>query len=69
MPHLPAHLSLHRYTLLPLGVLQVSGVRQQDAGVFRCVATNIANTRYSHEAMLNITGGWTRMKHVIYLLS
>uniref|UniRef100_A0A8C5DL88 Immunoglobulin superfamily DCC subclass member 3 n=1 Tax=Gouania willdenowi TaxID=441366 RepID=A0A8C5DL88_GOUWI len=46
-----------RYTLLPMGVLQVTGVRQVDAGVFRCVAANIANTRYSHEASLNVTGG------------
>lgn len=47
---------MSRYTLLPMGILQVTGVRQVDAGVFRCVATNIANTRYSHEAVLNVTG-------------
>uniref|UniRef100_A0A3B4B3K2 Immunoglobulin superfamily DCC subclass member 3 n=1 Tax=Periophthalmus magnuspinnatus TaxID=409849 RepID=A0A3B4B3K2_9GOBI len=47
----------NRYTLLPMGILQVTGVRQVDAGVFRCVATNIANTRYSHDATLNVTGG------------
>uniref|UniRef100_A0A3Q3DPY7 Immunoglobulin superfamily DCC subclass member 3-like n=1 Tax=Hippocampus comes TaxID=109280 RepID=A0A3Q3DPY7_HIPCM len=46
----------NRYTLLPMGVLQVTAVRQADVGGFRCVATNIANTRYSHEAVLNITG-------------
>uniref|UniRef100_A0AAV2K3M2 Immunoglobulin superfamily DCC subclass member 3 n=1 Tax=Knipowitschia caucasica TaxID=637954 RepID=A0AAV2K3M2_KNICA len=45
-----------RYTLLPMGILQVTGVRQADTGVFRCVATNIANTRYSHNATLNISG-------------
>ncbi|KAK7898697.1 hypothetical protein WMY93_019550 [Mugilogobius chulae] len=45
-----------RYTLLPMGILQVTGVRQADAGVFRCVATNIANTRYSHDATLNVSG-------------
>ncbi|KAF1381205.1 hypothetical protein PFLUV_G00151170 [Perca fluviatilis] len=50
----------NRYTLLPMGILQVTGVRQADAGVFRCVAANPANTRYSHEAMLNITGGVLR---------
>ncbi|XP_028452710.1 immunoglobulin superfamily DCC subclass member 3 [Perca flavescens] len=50
----------NRYTLLPMGILQVTGVRQADAGVFRCVAANPANTRYSHEAMLNITGGALR---------
>lgn len=62
---LPAHIlylsSLSRYTLLPMGILQVTGVRQVDAGVFRCVATNPANTRFSHEAVLNITGRWTNM--------
>ncbi|XP_061684452.1 immunoglobulin superfamily DCC subclass member 3 isoform X2 [Syngnathoides biaculeatus] len=50
----------HRYTLLPMGILQVTGVRQEDVGVFRCFATNIANTRYSHEAILNVTGGAVR---------
>ena len=49
-------LSSSRYVLLPKGILQVTAVRQGDAGIFRCVATNVANTRYSHEAMLNITG-------------
>lgn len=59
MPHLHCDLSyLSRYTLLPMGILQVTGVRKADAGVFRCVATNIANTRYSHEATLNVTGRW-----------
>ncbi|KAI3358058.1 hypothetical protein L3Q82_002967 [Scortum barcoo] len=53
----PLDTSDNRYTLLPMGILQVTGVRQTDAGVFRCVATNIANTRYSHVAMLNITDG------------
>ncbi|KAM9307152.1 immunoglobulin superfamily DCC subclass member 3 [Pholidichthys leucotaenia] len=50
----------NRYTLLPMGILQVTGVRKEDAGVFRCVATNIANTRYSHEASLNVTGAASR---------
>ncbi|KTF83739.1 hypothetical protein cypCar_00003696 [Cyprinus carpio] len=49
-----------RYTLLPMGILQITGVKKSDAGVYRCVATNIANTRYSHEAYLNITGGVPR---------
>ncbi|KAM6968153.1 immunoglobulin superfamily DCC subclass member 3-like [Aplochiton taeniatus] len=44
-----------RYTLLPYGVLQITGVRRGDSGVFRCVANNIANTRYSHEAQLTVT--------------
>lgn len=52
----PPHLS--RYTLLPMGILQVTGVRRIDAGVYRCMASNIANTRFSHEAVLNVTGEW-----------
>ncbi|XP_059412389.1 immunoglobulin superfamily DCC subclass member 3-like isoform X2 [Carassius carassius] len=49
-----------RYTLLPMGILQITGVKKSDTGVYRCVATNIANTRYSHEAYLNVTGGVPR---------
>ncbi|XP_068425810.1 immunoglobulin superfamily DCC subclass member 3-like, partial [Clinocottus analis] len=44
-----------RYTLLPHGVLQVTAVRRTDSGLFRCVASNIANTRYSREAQLSVT--------------
>uniref|UniRef100_UPI003AABEAA8 immunoglobulin superfamily DCC subclass member 3 n=1 Tax=Centroberyx gerrardi TaxID=166262 RepID=UPI003AABEAA8 len=56
----PLSTSNNRYTLLPMGILQVTGVRQADAGIYRCVASNIANTRYSHEATLNVTGGAPR---------
>ncbi|XP_061570641.1 immunoglobulin superfamily DCC subclass member 3-like [Cololabis saira] len=49
-----------RYTLLPNGVLQITSVRRSDSGLFRCVAANIANTRYSHEAQLSITGAGSR---------
>ncbi|XP_029918852.1 immunoglobulin superfamily DCC subclass member 3 [Myripristis murdjan] len=49
-----------RYTLLPMGILQVTGVQQTDAGIYRCVASNIANTRYSREAVLNVTDGAPR---------
>ncbi|XP_042566629.1 immunoglobulin superfamily DCC subclass member 3-like [Clupea harengus] len=58
-----------RYTLLPMGILQITGVRRSDAGLVRCVATNIANTRYSHEAQLNITGGPPRVYKEPVILS
>ncbi|KAM9405645.1 immunoglobulin superfamily DCC subclass member 3-like [Salvelinus alpinus] len=45
----------NRSTILPTGILQITGVRRADSGVYRCVATNIANTRYSHEAQLTVT--------------
>ncbi|XP_016108692.1 immunoglobulin superfamily DCC subclass member 3-like [Sinocyclocheilus grahami] len=46
----------NRYTLLPNGILHITGVCQADSGSYRCVAKNIANTRYSHEAQLSVTG-------------
>ncbi|XP_062847627.1 immunoglobulin superfamily DCC subclass member 3 [Trichomycterus rosablanca] len=49
-----------RYTLLPNGILQITGVRHEDGGFFRCMAKNIANTRYSHEAQLTVTGAASR---------
>uniref|UniRef100_A0A6Q2X857 Uncharacterized protein n=1 Tax=Esox lucius TaxID=8010 RepID=A0A6Q2X857_ESOLU len=51
----------NRYILLPMGILQVTGVRRVDAGVYRCMASNIANRRFSHEALLNVTGGASRI--------
>ncbi|XP_075867852.1 immunoglobulin superfamily DCC subclass member 3 [Nelusetta ayraudi] len=59
----------NRYTLLPKGILQVTGVKQVDRGVFRCVASNIANTRYSNEATLNITGTASRIYKEPVILS
>uniref|UniRef100_H3CB81 Immunoglobulin superfamily, DCC subclass, member 3 n=1 Tax=Tetraodon nigroviridis TaxID=99883 RepID=H3CB81_TETNG len=56
----PLSTSDSRYTLLPAGVLQITGVQQTDSGLFRCVASNIANTRYSHEAQLSITAAGSR---------
>ncbi|KAM6958731.1 immunoglobulin superfamily DCC subclass member 3-like [Aplochiton taeniatus] len=56
----PLSISDNRYTLLPMGILQVTGVRRVDAGVYRCMASNIANTRFSHNATLNVTGGGSR---------
>ncbi|ETE63018.1 Immunoglobulin superfamily DCC subclass member 3, partial [Ophiophagus hannah] len=46
----------YRFTLLPAGILQITGARQSDVGTYRCVARNIANTRYSQEAALSISG-------------
>ncbi|GAA6226730.1 immunoglobulin superfamily DCC subclass member 3-like [Lates japonicus] len=65
----PLNTTDNRYTLLPMGILQVTGVRQADAGIFRCVATNPANTRYSHDAMLNVTGGASRIYKEPVILS
>uniref|UniRef100_A0A096MB29 Ig-like domain-containing protein n=1 Tax=Poecilia formosa TaxID=48698 RepID=A0A096MB29_POEFO len=65
----PLNTSDSRYTLLPMGILQVTGVRKADTGIFRCVATNIANTRYSHDATLNVTGGAPRIYKEPVILS
>uniref|UniRef100_A0A3B4EN12 Immunoglobulin superfamily DCC subclass member 3 n=1 Tax=Pygocentrus nattereri TaxID=42514 RepID=A0A3B4EN12_PYGNA len=59
----------NRFTLLPMGILQITGTKRLDAGVYRCVATNIANTRYSHEAQLNVTGGASRIYKEPVILS
>ncbi|XP_030048641.1 immunoglobulin superfamily DCC subclass member 3 [Microcaecilia unicolor] len=45
-----------RYTLLPTGVLQITGLRTEDAGLYRCVATNLASVKFSPEAKLTISG-------------
>ncbi|KAF5925348.1 hypothetical protein HPG69_001792 [Diceros bicornis minor] len=45
-----------RYTLLPKGVLQITGLRAEDSGVFYCVASNIASVRVSHGARLTVSG-------------
>ncbi|XP_047455016.1 immunoglobulin superfamily DCC subclass member 3-like [Mugil cephalus] len=58
-----------RYTLLPNGVLQITGVRRTDAGLFRCMASNIANTRYSHEAQLSVTVAGSRIYQEPVILS
>ncbi|XP_043358202.1 immunoglobulin superfamily DCC subclass member 3-like [Dermochelys coriacea] len=46
----------HRFTLLPAGILQITGVQRADVGSYRCVASNIANSRCSQEAQLAISG-------------
>ncbi|XP_059194995.1 immunoglobulin superfamily DCC subclass member 3-like [Centropristis striata] len=58
-----------RYTLLPNGVLQITAVRRTDSGFFRCVASNIANTRYSNEAQLSVTGAGSRTYREPVILS
>ncbi|CAM5132512.1 unnamed protein product [Natator depressus] len=45
----------HRFTLLPAGILQIAGVQRADVGSYRCVASNIANSRCSQEAQLAIS--------------
>uniref|UniRef100_A0A5F8G6U1 Immunoglobulin superfamily DCC subclass member 3 n=1 Tax=Monodelphis domestica TaxID=13616 RepID=A0A5F8G6U1_MONDO len=45
----------HRFTLLPAGILQITNVGQSDVGTYRCVARNVANTRYSQEAQLALS--------------
>ena len=49
-------LSLPRYTLLPTGVLQITGLRLEDSGVFHCVAHNSAGVKRSAAASLSVTG-------------
>uniref|UniRef100_A0AAV2MDY0 Ig-like domain-containing protein n=1 Tax=Knipowitschia caucasica TaxID=637954 RepID=A0AAV2MDY0_KNICA len=58
-----------RYTLLPVGILQIASVSRTDAGLFRCVASNIANTRYSDEAQLSVTVSGPRLYQEPVILS
>nr|XP_055175551.1 immunoglobulin superfamily DCC subclass member 3 isoform X2 [Nyctereutes procyonoides] len=52
----PINTDDERYTLLPKGVLQITGLRAEDSGVFHCVASNIASVRVSHGARLTVSG-------------
>ncbi|KAM7159350.1 immunoglobulin superfamily DCC subclass member 3 isoform 2-T2 [Molossus nigricans] len=52
----PVDTDNERYTLLPKGVLQITGLRAEDSGVFHCVASNIASVRVSHGARLTVSG-------------
>ncbi|EHA98475.1 Immunoglobulin superfamily DCC subclass member 3, partial [Heterocephalus glaber] len=52
----PIDTANERYTLLPKGVLQITGLRAEDGGVFHCVASNIASVRISHGARLTVSG-------------
>ncbi|KAL4642042.1 immunoglobulin superfamily DCC subclass member 4-like [Arapaima gigas] len=46
-----------RFISLPNGVLQILRVQEEDAGIYRCVATNSARKRISQEATLTVTAG------------
>ncbi|XP_026864749.2 immunoglobulin superfamily DCC subclass member 3 [Electrophorus electricus] len=52
----PVDTSDERYTLLPTGVLQITGVRPDDGGVFCCVAHNSAGVKHSAGARLTVSG-------------
>ncbi|KGL84496.1 Immunoglobulin superfamily DCC subclass member 3 [Tinamus guttatus] len=52
----PVNTDNERYTLLPKGVLQITGLRAEDSGIFHCVATNIASVKFSREARLTVSG-------------
>ncbi|XP_063052407.1 protogenin B-like [Engraulis encrasicolus] len=43
-----------RITVLPNGVLQISDVKDKDAGKYRCLATNLAGQVASEEASLSV---------------
>ncbi|MEJ1285461.1 immunoglobulin superfamily DCC subclass member 4 [Cricetulus griseus] len=43
-----------RLITLPNGVLQILDVQDSDTGSYRCVATNSAHQRFSHEASLRV---------------
>uniref|UniRef100_A0A3P9JB22 Immunoglobulin superfamily DCC subclass member 3 n=1 Tax=Oryzias latipes TaxID=8090 RepID=A0A3P9JB22_ORYLA len=45
-----------RYTLLPTGVLQITGLREEDGGKYCCVAHNSAGVKHSAEALLTVSG-------------
>ena len=46
-----------RITVLPNGVLQIHNVQLEDAGEYRCVATNIGSRLKSEEATLTVNQG------------
>lgn len=54
-PHLTGSFcSFSRLITLPNGVLQILDVQDSDTGSYRCVATNSARQRFSHEALLSV---------------
>ncbi|XP_068596099.1 immunoglobulin superfamily DCC subclass member 3 [Brachionichthys hirsutus] len=52
----PVDTKNERFTLLPTGVLQITGVRDEDSGQFCCVAHNSAGVKHSAEALLSVSG-------------
>ncbi|XP_062245787.1 protogenin B [Platichthys flesus] len=50
-------LQTDRITVLPNGVLQIHNVQLEDAGQYRCVATNIGSRLKSREATLTVNQG------------
>uniref|UniRef100_A0A667WVY4 Protogenin homolog b (Gallus gallus) n=1 Tax=Myripristis murdjan TaxID=586833 RepID=A0A667WVY4_9TELE len=50
-------LETDRITVLPNGVLQIHNVQLEDAGQYRCVATNIGSRMKSREAALTVNIG------------
>ncbi|XP_071752712.2 protogenin B-like [Centroberyx gerrardi] len=50
-------LETDRITVLPNGVLQIHNVQLEDAGQYRCVATNIGSRMKSREATLTVNLG------------
>lgn len=50
-------LYVYRITVLPNGVLQIHNVQVEDAGQYRCVATNIGSRLKSREATLTVIQG------------
>lgn len=58
------HFSSFRYTLLPTGVLQITGVREEDSGKFCCVAHNSAGVKHSAEALLTVSG-WFSLQQTL----
>ncbi|CAF99689.1 unnamed protein product, partial [Tetraodon nigroviridis] len=55
----PVDTSDERYTLLPTGVLQITGLRLEDSGRFCCVAHNSAGVKHSAEAVLKVSGPYS----------
>ncbi|KAM3876639.1 immunoglobulin superfamily DCC subclass member 4 [Diretmus argenteus] len=58
-----------RLISLPNGVLQILGVTKEDEGAYRCVASNSARKRFSHEASLTVTTGSTHALNKVVIVA